>query len=208
VAIEWAALSALGTIAAAVIPGWAYFRERRDRRSAEAEARALRNERDLKELRDQREKIADEVRRLRLYSNANVMGRTATSIRIVNDSAHPVHLVFVGLELSRKTPHHDRESVCFMPFSLVPHELEPGQEALVESSNTDVSAVPWLCFYDLRGRIWSRDLMGRVRTWYPPGFENESSGELFSSGMGRELPLSEEAEMKLRRMDGGGGLFT
>lgn len=207
-AIEWAAISALGTIAAAVIPGWAYFGERRDRRRAESEAESLRNERQLKELRDQRELIADEVRRVRLYSNANVMGRNATFVRIVNDGDHPVHFAFVGLELSRETSSSQREASYFMPMGIGPHVLEPGREFEVESSNTDVSAVPWLCFCDFRGRTWSRDLVGRVRTWYPPGFESESYGELFSSGMCRDLPLSEEAEQRRGLKEDSKGLFT
>lgn len=188
---HWEAIAAVGTVLAAIIPGWAYFGERRERRRAQLETRQEREHQRLHETRELRERIANEIRRVRLYDNSRHMGRQETSIRIVNDSDDPIKGLIVSLEIST---HQGTPKLKIVDF--YGGDLEPGEQHEVIDQYTDMCIV-WVTFVDVRGRHWSRDTSGQVRTWYPPGFEHkdDSAGKLFSSGFGAEfLPISEEEE--------------
>lgn len=196
--------TAVGTVGAAVIPGWAYFGERRERRAAQAEVEAHRAEEYRAEQRKARKMIADEVRRVRLYDNSHHYGRQSTTIRVVNETQDPV----MGIVVCEQRHSYGSESTL-VTLGGYPDAFKPGEQVEIESDYTDLSTI-WVTFKDSRGRTWSRSSDGSVRTWYPPGFENEadSAGELYDSGFDLDLPSSEESERNSGRTKERRGFFT
>ncbi len=144
--LEW--LTAIGTLAAAAVPGVLWFVERRDRLRAEAKLRA----------REDADRVAiaeHQARQVFVWKVSSVHPDDRDGVRMLNSSELPVFDVALhayGSSSGRNSLDEDAWAEAIMPGG-----------GFGAPSNATTSDVVWISFRDASGQEWARSARGELR---------------------------------------------
>ncbi|WP_299303299.1 hypothetical protein [uncultured Brachybacterium sp.] len=162
----WTVATAVGTIAAAVVPGLLFLVERKDRKKAQSELDAELTRQAERERARATEETLTEVRRVAIWNESDAQGSPIV-LHLLNGSAEPIYQVWTFTESMHRYDPSSRDEVRSKDGTRVNvgvghwDVLMPGEH--VTKSTRQAAIMPaWVEFNDVRQRGWRRYNSGKV----------------------------------------------